>query len=49
MFGTCENYGVDNLALCIDEEKGTSFVVVCWKRFSMEKVVTKNGLRKRKN
>jgi hypothetical protein len=49
MFRTCENCGVDNLALCLDEEEGTSFVVICWKHFNMEKVVTKKGLRKKNN
>ncbi len=48
MFGKCENCGVDNLTLCLDEEEGTSFVVICWKHFSMEKVVTKKGPREKK-
>jgi hypothetical protein len=48
MFGTCGNYGVDNLALCLDEEDGTSRVVVYWKCLSMEKVLTKKGEEKKK-
>lgn len=39
---------VDNLALYPDEEEGTSSVVVCWKCFSMEKVVTKKQKEKKK-
>jgi hypothetical protein len=48
MFGTCGNYGVDNLALCLDEEDGTSPIVVCWKCFNMEKVLNKKGEEKKK-
>jgi hypothetical protein len=38
---------VDNLALYLDEEEGTSSAIICWKCFSMEKVVTKNGEEKK--
>jgi hypothetical protein len=48
LFGTCEECGVDNLAFCPDEEEGTLSVVVCWKRFNVEKIVMKK-VRKRKN
>jgi hypothetical protein len=48
MFGTCGNYGVDNLALFLDEEDGTSRVVVYWKCFNMEKVLTEKGEEKKK-
>jgi hypothetical protein len=39
---------VDNLAFCLDEEVGMSSIVVCWKRFSMEKIITKKGEEKKK-
>ncbi len=48
MFGICEDYDVDNLALCPNEEEGTLGVVVFWKHFSMEKVVIKKGEEKKK-
>ncbi len=45
LFGTCEDCG---LAFCLDEEKGTSSNVVCWKCFGMENFVTKKGEEKEK-
>jgi len=39
---------VDNLTLCLDEEKGTSFAIKSWKQFSMEKIVNKKGEEKKK-
>lgn len=48
MFRTCDNCGVDNQAFCPDEEKGTLFAIESWKRFSMEKIVTKKGEEKKK-
>jgi len=46
MFGKCEDHGVDNLALYLDEKDGTSHAKVCCKCFNMEKVVTKKGEEK---
>lgn len=46
MFGTCKDCGVDNLALYPNEEENTLFAIVCWKCFSMEKVVIKKGEEK---
>jgi hypothetical protein len=48
VFVICKNCGVDNLALCLDEEEGTLGVAVSWKCFNMEKVVTKKGEEKKK-
>ncbi len=51
MFGTCEDCGVDNLALYLDEKDDTSHTsraMVCCKCFNMEKVVTKKGEKKKK-
>ncbi len=48
MFRTCDNCGVDNLTLCLDEEKGTSSAIKSWKQFSMEKIVNKKGEEKKK-
>ncbi len=48
MFGTCKDCGVDNLALYPNKEEGTLFAIVCWKCFSMEKVVIKKGEGKKK-
>lgn len=39
---------MENLAFCLDEEEGTSFVVVCQKCFSMEKIVTNKSEEKKK-
>jgi hypothetical protein len=43
VFGICKDYGVDNLTFYPNEEEGTSHVLVSWKCFNMEKVVTKKG------
>jgi hypothetical protein len=48
MFGTYQDCGVDNLALCPQEEEGSSSIIVCWKHFNMENIVTKNGEGKKK-
>jgi hypothetical protein len=40
---------VHNLAFCLNEEEGTSSAVVCWKRFNMEKIVTKKVEEKKKS
>ncbi len=48
MFEIGEDYGVDNLTLSPNEEEGASGVVVSWKCFNMEKVVTRKGEEKKK-
>jgi len=39
---------MDNLVLCPIVEDGSSFALVYWKHFSMEKIVTRNGEEKKK-
>jgi hypothetical protein len=48
MFGTCGNYGVENLVVYLDEEDDHSSSIICLKCFSMEKVVSKKGEEKKK-
>jgi hypothetical protein len=42
-FGSCEDCGVNNLALCPIEEEGISCTLGKWKYFSMETILTKKG------
>jgi hypothetical protein len=39
---------MDNLAFRPNEEKGTSYAIVCWKHFNMEKIITKKSEEKKK-
>jgi hypothetical protein len=39
---------VDNLALCVEEDEGSSIAIVCWKHFNMEKIVIKKSEEKKK-
>ncbi len=48
MFGVCKDSGVDNLALCPNEEEDTLLAIVCWKCFNMEKVAIKKGEGKKR-
>jgi hypothetical protein len=38
LMGDCDLCGVDTVAICLIEEDGSSFAMVKWKQFSMEKI-----------
>ncbi len=48
MFGTCGNYGVENLAVYLDEENDHSSSIVCFKKLAWRRLLVRKG-RKRKN
>ncbi len=48
LLGTCENCDVDNLPIYRVEEEGYSNILVSWKHYSPEKILTKKGEEKKK-
>jgi hypothetical protein len=48
LLGTYENYGVNIFPICLLEEKGFSNILVSWKHYSIENILTKKGEEKKK-
>jgi hypothetical protein len=48
LLGTYENYGVNIFPICLLEEKGSSNILVSWKHYSIENILTKKGEEKKK-